>query len=595
MRFRDILFLLSFIYIWQITLLAGHTETPENLKGFRTGAYFDEQEKNFRIYQDVRIYINAPSTAKFDPTKRTGLVFYPLPNGNTIEQTAGKLISEGDDWHFNIQHIAAQTRFLRQKIENYNLVVVYLEVSQRSWPAWKNQYPDYAVKIKSIVDSVKSIFQNYDPFIMLSGHSGGGRFLFSYLDNFETIPNDVERICFLDSNYGHEEIYGMKITEWLNKSGKNHLCVLAYNDSIALYNGEPFVSPTGGTWYRSKMLKRDLSKSFNFITEEDTAFIRHYALNNRVQVLLKKNPNRKIFHTYQVERNGFIHSILSGTEYENSNYKYYGQRAYNVWVSGEVPGFKKLNIPTRQKNSASGLQFMESIKLLSIEEREKKIYKEICDGNLPQFIRNLVTIQSRLKDTEGIDHTVKFQTLPDYMAIGSNEDFYRIPMGPRTAQKIANLLGCSLPTSKLVDDIYKNATVKLEPTTYYPVGNANEQVDKFIQHNQDIEQQRLLIDQPLGSLIAGIKKDVVISNKIDDPLRKNHVVIYGWHRLDGKPIQPLTNVHIDRYVDYSHGTRLINSEIFIDGVPKHISEILEDPILFKLLSDEEEPMSISRY
>ena len=45
-------------------------------------------------------------------------------------------------------------------------------------------------------------------------------------------------------------------------------------------------------------------------------------LTKRVQFHLKENPNAEIFHTVLVERNGFIQSILSGTEYEGKNYKF---------------------------------------------------------------------------------------------------------------------------------------------------------------------------------------------------------------------------------------------------------------------------------
>ena len=48
----------------------------------------------------------------FDQQKPTHLVVYTLPNGNTIEQTAGAKLVEAMDWHFDIQHIAAQTRLL---------------------------------------------------------------------------------------------------------------------------------------------------------------------------------------------------------------------------------------------------------------------------------------------------------------------------------------------------------------------------------------------------------------------------------------------------------------------------------------------------
>ena len=51
--------------------------------------------------------------------------------------------------------------------------------------------------------------------------------------------------------------------------------------------------------------------------------------------------------------------------------------------------------------------------------------------------------------------------MPDYLALGSNEDFVQIPMNPLTAQRIADQTGTSLPTKKIVDDVYRQAEVKL--------------------------------------------------------------------------------------------------------------------------------------
>ena len=62
------------------------------------------------------------------------LIFYALPNGNTIEQTIGKAIKPGDDWHFDIQHIGAQLAFLAGEDHDRQLVVAYLENNLKSWP-----------------------------------------------------------------------------------------------------------------------------------------------------------------------------------------------------------------------------------------------------------------------------------------------------------------------------------------------------------------------------------------------------------------------------------------------------------------------------
>ena len=70
------------------------------------------------------------------------LVFYALPNGNSIEWTMGKRMSTGDDWHFDIQHIAAQTRFIQSLQPQKEIIIIYLANELKSWPAWKKQQPD---------------------------------------------------------------------------------------------------------------------------------------------------------------------------------------------------------------------------------------------------------------------------------------------------------------------------------------------------------------------------------------------------------------------------------------------------------------------
>ena len=47
--------------------------------------------------------------------------------------------------------------------------------------------------------------------------------------------------------------------------------------------------------------------------------------------------------------------------------------------------------------------------------------------------------------------------------------------------------------------------------------------------------------------------------------KQHRVAIYGWHTLDGKPIQPVYAGHVNWYVDYSHGIRLIAKKVKIDN------------------------------
>lgn len=282
----------------------------------------------------VLIRINEPIPSQMDPRKKTLLVFYALPNGNSIEWTMGKQMKEGDDWHFDIQHIAAQTRYLRNVMKDHNIITVYLANRLKSWPAWKKQRPDGPNEISRIVDSVSAIYESYHPRLVLSSHSGGGSFIFGYLDAVHAIPDRVERIVFIDSDYGYDDsLHYRKLSDWLKNSAQHRLNVLAYNDSVVIYNGKPLVSPTGGTWYRSKLMQQNLGRDFHFRSSTDTSFIRYTALGRRIEILLKQNPAGKIYHTEQVARNGFIHTILQGTAYQQkAGYHYWGERAYTSLV-----------------------------------------------------------------------------------------------------------------------------------------------------------------------------------------------------------------------------------------------------------------------
>ncbi len=564
------------------------------LLGFSNSYHHDEQILEFDFEPEIKVHINAPAANNFNPESKIVIALYALPNGNSTGQTIGKVMQAGDDWHFNIQHIGAQTRFIRKSGIDYNFVTVYLENNLLSWPAWKAKYSNYHEIIDNLVSKIQAMFSDFETEIVLTGHSGGGRFDFSFIDHYESIPPFVKRIAFLDSNYGYDDSYGAKFVNWLNASDENMLFTLAYNDSVALYNGQPIVSATGGTWYRSRWMHRFLSNYYDFETIEDSEFIIHTALDGRIQIILKKNPERKILHTVQVEKNGFIHAILSNTPQENIGYEYYADGAYTNLIQKSETNYTKLNIPPRPTDALSGSEFMTSVQNLTFEEREERLFEEISNGNIPDFLRTLTKITTSFNDNSGVAHTVSYEVMPDYLAVGSDEDFCRVPMGPITAQKIADLFGMTMPTRKLVDNIYINCDIKLEPVTY-PWHERNTLVPKFVEHNDAIETQREVASARLGQLVGGTKKDVVISNLIVDPTRLNKVVIYGWHKLDGIPWQPLYNGHTELYVDYSHGIRFVNNLTIIDSNIANLRDALKDDNLYKIFSDEVGPMSQPSY
>ncbi len=111
---------------------------------------------------------------------------------------------------------------------------------------------------------------------------------------------------------------------------------------------------------------------------------------------------------------------------------------------------------------------------------------------------------------------------------------------------------------------------------------------RFAEHNAHIEKQLEEAGGRHGQLVAGIKKDVILSSRIAE--RPDRVVLYGWHKRDGNPIQPVYSGHIYWYVDYSHGIRFMNNQVMLDGKPADVTALLQDSVLFRVLSNEEKPM-----
>lgn len=217
---------------------------------------------------------------------------------------------------------------------------------------------------------------------------------------------------------------------------------------------------------------------------------------------------------------------------------------------------------------------------LPLAERESTAKEQILSGNVPHFLRKMIRINTSITTPEGRIIKAFYFVTPDYLSIGPEGDFARIPLTPLTAQKIADSLHCFLPTRKIVDDIYEVAKVKLEPVPMYIYRDS---AITMYQNNLIIEGQR----KGRKGLIAGIKKDVVISGKISRDAKPHRVAIYGWHKSDGKPIQPLYTGHVDWYVDYSHGIRLIHRTIYVNNEPMDYINVLKDPVLKGLLCDEE--------
>jgi hypothetical protein len=243
---------------------------------------------------------------------------------------------------------------------------------------------------------------------------------------------------------------------------------------------------------------------------------------------------------------------------------------------------KKIKLPFYPKNDVaqSGTEFFNQVAAAAWKERDSLAKIEILAGNIPPFLRKFVRINTSILDSIGHSISAYYFVSPDYLSIGTDADWARIPLTPMAAQVIADSFYCFLPTRKMVNDIYAQAVVKLAPVPMYAFRDSSV---TMWQHHLIIEGQR----KGKTGLIAGIKKDMVLSGKITRAEKPNREAIYGWHMLDGKPIQPLYTGHINGWVDYSHGVRLVYRTIWVNGNPLDYTKVMKDPLLQKLLCDEE--------
>lgn len=243
--------------------------------------------------------------------------------------------------------------------------------------------------------------------------------------------------------------------------------------------------------------------------------------------------------------------------------------ASNMKLSNKKYGDKNL----------TGTAFYEMSKAYGHKLRDSLLIDSFFKEQVPEFFFNFRPVTVKHKDLSGKKYTIRFYCSPDYISIGNNADWARVPITPMAAQLIADSLNCFLPTPKMVDLIYQQSNVKLHPI---PLDTFRDSTITMWQHHLLIEDQR----KGEKGLISGIKKDIVICSKQKLKGKVDRVAIYGWHKLDSKPIQPLYGGHVNWYVDYSHGARMVYRKIKVNGSWMDYTEFFANESLSISLSDQ---------
>ena len=257
-----------------------------------------------------------------------------------------------------------------------------------------------------------------------------------------------------------------------------------------------------------------------------------------------------------------------------------------VWAESSVAacgGMARTQHVAREPQAPSGSEFVRQIARLSDDERESAILEQAVRGNFPTFLSRSEPVRLSGRSIDGSTVTVTVCVAPDYLAIGSDTDYLYVPMRLKTAIMVANHYDSLLPTRRMVDAIYAQAQVRLAPQPL-PAGATMRTTGYYWHHSELVREQRASFEAPPGALTAGDKKDLVLTNRSWRYLER--VAIYGWHLPGGTPIQPLSTVHGARYADYSHGVRLVSAVAYVNGVARPLLQLLQDPRLARIVSDE---------
>lgn len=249
-----------------------------------------------------------------------------------------------------------------------------------------------------------------------------------------------------------------------------------------------------------------------------------------------------------------------------------------------------LSLPTHC-SQLSASDFVKQVTGLTHAKREEAALEALFSGNVPSYMRDFVPLTISFVDVQGTPHVLTFNVLPDYLTIGTDTDRLRMPLTPLGAQRVADAWGCVLPTTKLVT-ITWNAANKLPPQPWGPPYDASMiSTDRFVRHNARVEATVLKLGVDPTKLVAGHKKDVVMTNQLI--AKPKQVAIFGWHQSNGKPIQPLYLGHENLYLDYSHGIRMVSRACVLDGQDDDIARILQEQSLSVGVSSEG-PLRLTR-
>lgn len=239
----------------------------------------------------------------------------------------------------------------------------------------------------------------------------------------------------------------------------------------------------------------------------------------------------------------------------------------------------------------TGTDFLQSLPKHAGSDREQAIIAAVRAGEY-------APIEWSTLSSVANGRSLVLYVAADALRIGTADDSVRVNACARSAQQIADLLGCVLPTTKICDLIWEQAVVRVTPC----IGGAGKDMTDTVRmaaHHACVEAKVA----GRSGLIENVGKHWVIANELSSHV--GFAANYGWfdpsapyHSRPSRngPLrlwQSLGTRHSIAYVDYSQVVRLVYRACVLDGEQRDLVDVMRDPALASLVSDEG-PMHLTR-
>lgn len=206
--------------------------------------------------------------------------------------------------------------------------------------------------------------------------------------------------------------------------------------------------------------------------------------------------------------------------------------------------------------------------------RQRFVLMQVAKRDMPSTWDDWVTVKA--KSQKGTE--VEFQVSPHPLRIGTDKEWTEVSLDGPHATAAAELVGCTLPTAWMVEQIHLQAKKEGGAVHFFtateiastlgwkwnpnqPDGNRMLTPEFFRKRNELLH--GWLNDKSVKGtqLISGYYKDVVYPASLREGLE-----IYGGYDDQGNLIQPLTRgVHSQGYLDPFIGVRFARPEIKVNG------------------------------